>query len=79
MISDNGCGSISLDSTERGVVIMATASFDTEFRLQDKYVEPFFEAIEHPENRDTSLMKTSPATNQEIERGEQLLKEYFCR
>lgn len=58
---------------------MATASFDTEFKLQEQYVESFFAAIEHPENRDTSLMNTQPATDQEIERGEKLLKEYFCR
>ncbi|MBR1760998.1 MAG: hypothetical protein IJ812_05250 [Schwartzia sp.] len=56
---------------------MATVSFDTEFMLQEQYVEPFFAAMEQNIKNPKPLPKSPYVSRQERERGEQLLRKYY--
>ena len=56
---------------------MAAASFDTEFILQEQYVEPFFAAMEKKIKHPEPLPKSPYVNRKERERGERLLKKYY--
>lgn len=58
---------------------MATVSFDTQFVVQEKYADAFFDAWEKSVEKPKPVSLSPYVSKDAEERGEELLKEFCCR